>query len=211
MRFTDSVHGAFIANRRVRVLRRHLAPLLPPEARVLDVGCGDGLLARLIQEERPDVRLQGIDVLARENALIPVTTFDGRKIPYNDGAFHVVLFVDVLHHAEDPMLLLREAMRVSSRTLIIKDHTADGLLAHPTLRFMDRVGNARYGVALPYNYWTEARWRQAFRELQLNPVVWTRHLGLYPPPADWVFGRGLHFIACLECSAMQPRSLSPLR
>ena len=32
---------------------------------VLDVGCGDGSLAKLIRDRRPDVQVRGIDVLVR--------------------------------------------------------------------------------------------------------------------------------------------------
>ena len=46
------------------------------------------------------------------------------------------MFVDVLLHTLDPMILLREAIRVARQTVVIKDHTLDGLLAGPTLRAM---------------------------------------------------------------------------
>jgi hypothetical protein len=42
---------------------------------------------------------------------------------------HVVLFVDVLHHSKDPMILLREAVRMVRKAIVIKDHTLAGLLA----------------------------------------------------------------------------------
>jgi hypothetical protein len=38
---------------------------------------------------------------------------------------------------------------------LIKDHTLNGFLAGLTLRFMDWVGNACYGIALPYHYWSQ--------------------------------------------------------
>ena len=41
---------------------------------------------------------------------------------------------------------------------MIKDHTLNGLFAGPTLRLMDKIGNARHGVALPYNYWPRQKW-----------------------------------------------------
>ena len=65
-------------------------------------------------------------------------------------------------------------------------------------RFMDRIGNARHGVALPYNYWTSEQWDRAIRELGLRAAVWKRDLGLYPKPAQWLFERSLHFIGVLE-------------
>src|SRR5262249_2609525 len=111
------------------------------------------------------------------------------------------LFVDVLHHTDDPTILLREAARVARRAILIKDHTRDGLLAGPTLRFMDYVGNAHHGVALPYNYWPRRRWHDAFRALRLAVRAWKGALGPHPGPADWVLGRPLHFIARLEPEA----------
>lgn len=195
---TQGIHDGYVHGRRVRVLERHLSELMPAGAKVLDVGCGDGLLARLIQQGRPDLDISGIDVLVREGAHIPVDPFDGRTIPAADASVDVVLFVDVLHHTDDPRILLREAARVSRQAVLIKDHTRDGLLAGPTLRFMDYVGNAHHGVTLPYNYWPRRRWQDAFRDLDWAVRDWKDDLRLYPRPADWVFGRSLHFIARLE-------------
>jgi SAM-dependent methyltransferase len=194
----DTIHGGYVLQRRVRVLSGHLAQLIPPSASVLDVGCGDGLIARLIGEKRPDLHLEGIDVLVRPQTHVPVQEFDGRTIPRATGSVDVVTFVDVLHHTEDPLVLLREALRVASRAVIIKDHCRDGLAAGPVLRFMDWVGNARHGVVLPYNYWPERRWTKAFQTLGMKVIERRGRLGLYPWPASWVFERKLHFIARLE-------------
>jgi hypothetical protein len=108
------------------------------------------------------------------------------------------MFVDVLHHTEDPIILLREAMRVTRKAIVIKDHTLNGLLAETTLRFMDHVSNARKGIALPYNFWPREEWLKSLKMLKLEVKRWESDLRLYPIPADWVFGRSLHFISRLE-------------
>jgi SAM-dependent methyltransferase len=195
MRIPELVHNCYGYKRRTRVLSGHLAPIMPKHSRILDVGCGDGLITQLISQQRPDVLLRGIDTLARPHAYIPVERFDGKTIPYENRSFDGVMFVDVLHHTEDPTTLLREAKRVAHRFILIKDHTLEGLFAAQTLRFMDHVGNARHGVALPYNYWPKQRWLDAFDALGLQVGGWNDELGIYPWPASWVFDRSLHFIA----------------
>jgi len=198
VRAVERVHRHAVVDRRVRVLVGHLSRLLPDDASVLDVGCGDGLLARALGALRPDIHIEGIDVLVREDAAIEVAAFDGEHVPFEDGAFDVVLFVDVLHHTENAAGLLSEAKRVARRFVVIKDHTRDGLLAATTLRFMDRVGNERHGVALPYAYRSEREWRETFAEVGLEVDAWQGRLGLYPFPASLLFDRGLHFVARLR-------------
>lgn len=194
----DNLHSTHVLSRRVQILARHLATLAPRDADILDVGCGDGQVAKLLLDQRPDLRLSGVDVLVREQTVIPVVAFDGTTLPFPDATKDTVMFVDVLHHTDDPLVLLREAARVSRRWILIKDHYREGLAAQLTLRLMDWVGNARYGVALPYNYWTEPQWQAAFAELKLRPVRSITSLGLYPWWANWIFGRRLHFVTLLE-------------
>jgi SAM-dependent methyltransferase len=198
MTLLDPLHRGYVHGRRVRVLLSHLAPLLPPHGTVLDVGAGDGHVARALMDARPDVQIEGIDPLVRPDTQIPVREFDGTTIPYPDGSYDAVLFVDVLHHATDQMALLGEARRVARQAVIIKDHLCDGFLARPSLRFMDAVGNRRHGVALPYSYWSSGEWQRAFAEVGLEPEVEIRQLGLYPFPASLLFDRGLHFVARLR-------------
>jgi hypothetical protein len=66
---------------------------------------------------------------------------------------------------------------------------------------MDWVGNAHHGVALRYDYWTEAQWTTAFHEVGLILSQLRRRLGLYLWPARLLFERGLHFVAVFERSA----------
>ena len=123
------LHEKRVHGRRVDSLLRNLKGLIPENSSVLDVGCGDGLLASLIQEQVPGSSLQGIDVLIRPDTKIPIAEFDGITIPMEDNSVDVVMMVDVLHHTDDPEIMVREAKRVARKWFVIKDHTRNGLLA----------------------------------------------------------------------------------
>ncbi len=186
------IHDRYVHGRRVNVLARHLANLLPEKSSVLDVGCGDGRLGASLAGQRPDISIQGLEVLVRPETQIKALPFDGRNIPCEDSSW------DVLHHADDPVALIRESCRVSRRSVIIKDHQLRGILAFRTLKFMDWMGNARHGVTLPYRYWTFEQWECAFRDLGLKETFRKENLGLYIWPLSCFFDRNLHFLACLE-------------
>ena len=42
---------------RVRVLSEHLAEIIPSNSRVLDVGCGDGLITHRTTQKKPSLEL----------------------------------------------------------------------------------------------------------------------------------------------------------
>ncbi|MEM9787650.1 MAG: class I SAM-dependent methyltransferase [Pseudomonadota bacterium] len=190
-------HERLVFNRRVRVLVEKIGALLPANAQMLDVGTGDGQIAKMIGEMQEGTTVQGIDIMERETTHIPVTLFDGTKIPMDDNSVDVVTFVDVLHHTDDPQILISEASRVARKAVIIKDHLSENTFDHMTLRLMDWVGNAPHGVVLPYNYASRQSWDAWFAKAGLTADQFETRIPLYPVPANWVFGRKLHFIARL--------------
>lgn len=190
-------HNQLVFARRVRVLAEALGALVPAGSHMLDVGTGDGQIAKLIGEQQSDVKVEGIDVMLRPETHIPVTLFDGTTIPMEDNSVDVVSFVDVLHHTDDPARLIAEAARVARKAVIIKDHLSENRFDHMTLRAMDWVGNAPHGVVLPYNYASRAEWDDWFAKAGLTEDVFETKIPLYPFPLSAVFGRKLHFVARL--------------
>ncbi|RUT34911.1 class I SAM-dependent methyltransferase [Arsenicitalea aurantiaca] len=191
------LHDRAVFGRRVRVLAERLAEALPTRGTVLDLGCGDGSVAAALMALRRDLRIEGVDVLLRPRTHIPVTLYDGRHLPLADASVDYVTIIDVLHHTEDPVAVLREAARVARRGVVIKDHLLEGPAARRILRFMDWVGNRGHGVVLPYSYLTERQWQWVYAEAELVEAFHTHRLGLYPFPFSLVFERRLHFIARL--------------
>ncbi|GLQ55700.1 class I SAM-dependent methyltransferase [Devosia nitrariae] len=194
----NTLHYKAVFSRRVEVLSELIAKAIPQGGRVLDLGCGDGRIAARLMERRPDLAVEGVDVLVRPVTHIPVTRYDGQTLPFADGSFDYVVIVDVLHHTDDAAVVLAEAARVGRRGIVVKDHLREGWLAGPTLRLMDWVGNRGHDVRLPYNYLDRAQWARALERCDLAVSTWRDRLALYPPPFDWVFGRRLHFVGLFE-------------
>jgi SAM-dependent methyltransferase len=197
----ERIHGAYVYRRRTQRLAGILSSLIPSACRLLDVGSGDGKLAQLLLATRPDLHIQGVDVLVRKQTSIPVMPFDGTHLPYPTSSFDGVMLIDVLHHTRDPLPLLHEALRVSRRWLVVKDHVREGVGAAARLRFMDYVGNARHQVSLSYNYLSSREWAALQTGLNLKVITELSRLHLYPWPADYVFGASLHFAALWEHTA----------
>jgi SAM-dependent methyltransferase len=191
-------HHAFVFERRTRVLAKMLAAQIPQRASVLDIGCGDGTVGSLIKQLRPDIAMQGVEFLVRPGCKIECRPFDGSSLPFPEASFDVCLFVDVLHHTQDPAILLREAARVSRTFVLLKDHLDENFLDDMTLRFMDWVGNRPHGVVLTYNYQSRKQWAEHFSNCALAEASWTTEVPLYPAPFSLVIGRGLHFVSLLK-------------
>ena len=191
------IHERLIFNRRVSVLVSKIGAEVPPGSSMLDVGTGDGQIAKMIGAQQTGTVVRGIDIMLREKTHIPVELFDGKVIPVADDGVDVVTFVDVLHHTDDPSILIREASRACKRCVIIKDHLAENRFDHLVLRLMDWVGNAPHGVVLPYNYASRAQWMDWFAKAGLKVESFQTDIPLYRFPLSLIFGRKLHFVARL--------------
>lgn len=197
------IHNNFIFPRRVNVLASFIATYLPPHSQVIDIGSGNGLIAKKVMQLRPDVSIQGVDVHKRDVEYIPVTLYDGQTLPFEDKQFDAALFIDVLHHTNNILQLLQEAKRISRQVVLIKDHVCESSRDRSVLSYMDDVGNTRFGVTIPQNYLSKSEWNKCFEGADLRITDWNEQLHLYPIPIDYIFGRRLHFFGVLatECRA----------
>lgn len=114
---------------------RRSALLVPTQTPLVDIGCGSGLISKLIP---PEVGYVGIDFnpnyLATDWKGRPVDGKIGGNIlslPFQDSSFRTALLLHVIEHfpAEKQILLLREAYRVLSKKgkLIISTPNLDTL------------------------------------------------------------------------------------
>ena len=128
---------------------RHLLRLLAPDARsrVLDVGCGTGILLQQMHELDTGLRLFGVDIsfqmLTSARAKLPgsVALHQGSasSLPYCSDAFDYVTCATSFHHYSDPLRALREMHRVlkPDGQLLFCEH---GLSEEPAVaRWQNRI------------------------------------------------------------------------
>jgi SAM-dependent methyltransferase len=88
-----------------------IARVIPPNSRVLDVGCGNGFIAHHLAAT-VGANVIGIDLDPNTEAPIDYRQFDGRNFPVADRSFEAVLLCYVLHHAQDLAVVMNEMRRV---------------------------------------------------------------------------------------------------
>jgi len=195
------LHESLLTTGRIANLADRISNVFPDANSLLDVGCGNGRLARELLERRGNLKVQGIDVKSTTDVAIPYLLFDGQHIPFGDATWDVAMAIDVLHHCSDPTLVLRELCRVSRRYVIVKDHIAENRFDFQVLKFMDWVGNRGYGTTLPYTYYTSHEWNEVFISCDLTLIESSDKLDIYPRPFRWLFDRNLHFLSVLHKDA----------
>ena len=155
---------------RGRVVLDALAPFLTPNQKVLDIGCGNGIISEQIRDHfKCDI--SGTDVLNYLRTNMPFRQICDGSIDSVSGEFDVGLFIDVLHHIEldGQVQAVREGLRVCRQILIFE--------VKPTVisKGIDVVMNYFYNaeMAVPLAHRTLGGWEHLFREAGLECISTT--------------------------------------
>ena len=80
IRMLGSIHEKVVFQRRIAVLAEELGAMLAPGTRLLDIGCGDGKLSALLRQNVAGLKVEGVEVHARDACAIPCRYFDGSHL-----------------------------------------------------------------------------------------------------------------------------------
>jgi ubiquinone/menaquinone biosynthesis C-methylase UbiE len=187
MRLWDKVFG-WKRQREAAATLAHAKDYLTPGSIVLDIGSGVGYALNVLSEDYEATPI-GCDVVPAAQHVHRYCIFDGWRLPFADKSVDVAMLIFVLHHAEDAAELLREAVRVSRRAVLVVEDT-------PQTGFDARWGaihiktfNKRHNIPWAGRIRTDQEWRQLFRFLGL-PLLKAARLQRFerlPPVARTAF------------------------
>jgi len=147
---------------RANIIAKAYAPFLTSQHRVLDIGCGNGIVGEIIQKHT-GCNMAGTDRFAYTKTALPFTHMTSETVlPFADASFDYAMFNDVLHHMpyEQQIQIIKDALRVSKNVLIFE--------LQPTLlaRIIDWGANKIHYLLMPipFAFRTLEGWRALFHE-----------------------------------------------
>ena len=135
---------------------------------VLDLGSGSGHIAEQIRNAH-GVGIICLDIVDYNRSNTPLVVYNGKHIPFEKEKFDTVLLFFVLHHALEPVQLLKETKRVlkADGSIIILEDIFNNRIERWITLALDSINHLNL-VEIPFNFKTTGEWEQLFKELGLT-------------------------------------------
>jgi len=137
--------------------------------KILDLGCGSGGLAKILISKY-NLSVFGLDIKDTRIHQIPFRIFCGEKIPFPENYFDGVLISFVLHHAKDPISLLKEAKRVG-KFLILFEDVPENFFQKIFCWIHFITWNLFFGKTEKFFFLKTKEWQKIFKNLGLELIL----------------------------------------
>lgn len=175
-----------VGNRRAQAKIGAFRDFVKQGDNVLDIGAGGGWIGRSLKE-MTGANVILLDVADFNRTDLPLVLYDGTAIPFPDGSFDTTLLLYVLHHCEDPIRVLKEAIRVSKERIIVLEDTFTTRFDRAFVCLHDFTGNLpgilfrgpKEQINMPLHFKSVKAWEETFRNLDCR-VVQVRKVQTFP-------------------------------
>jgi len=150
---------------------KEIKPFIFSNAKVLDLGCGSGIITKQIQKDL-NVNIKGIDIVDMRVVDIPFEKYNGKDLSFlEDNSFDVVLISYVLHHTENPKEILKQVKRITKKYIIIYEDLYEGFLGKICCNIHGKVfNNYIQKNNIQAKFFSEKEWEENFNNLNLKLV-----------------------------------------
>ena len=100
-------HELFVKSKFIKISK-----LIPPNSKVLDIGCHDGKLRNFLNNcdyYGADINKNLINKLQKQRIKAKTVDLNKQEIPFKNQKFDFILLLDILEHVINPQKLLTEA------------------------------------------------------------------------------------------------------
>jgi|SRR5262245_34285359 len=183
---TADLLKSHVSTTRIRLLLTAHEGEIPRGCRVLDIGCGNGRISRMIAD-RFGADVHGADITNLLTYDLPFHPIAEGRIAVPDRSFDVALYTDALHHIEkrQQAAAIREALRIAPKVLIFEQHpTITAKVLDVVMAYVVYLGRE----PLPLSHRSADEWQQVIATVPAlvsrvthvqSPVLYPlRHFGL---------------------------------
>ena len=163
---------------------RECQPFINKGSKILDLGCGSGIVSKVIQDYF-QADLIGVDIKDNRTTDIPFKLIDGKTLPFPDNEFDLVFINYVLHHTPNPAVLLKEARRVSNKEIIVYEDLAEDFLSKIFCQIHGFTFNTIYCSSEKTSFHSKEEWEEIFDSLKLK-VIFEKKV-IPAGPIRWIY------------------------
>lgn len=158
--------GEYLFKNNVEKLIEEIKSFLSKKERILDLGAGTCMFTKVLREKGYNITPVDIKNKSYYLSIIPVV-YNGTKLPFPDKSFDTCLIIAVLHHTQNPEKVLQDAIRVTSKKIIILEDLYTNKIQKYYTFAVDSFLNKEF-IGHPHTNKDDESWHQLFQRFGLK-------------------------------------------
>jgi ubiquinone/menaquinone biosynthesis C-methylase UbiE len=149
-----------------RLLVSHVKPFLTEKDTVLDIGSGNGYVAKQVIDD-VGCNVTCIDIIDIHAVGPKPIIYDGNILPFPDKSFSTSFIFFCLHHTDHKESLLQEAKRVTKSKIIVMEDYSENLYDYTLNAWHRFISLIKFHSAY-IQYFNDSELKKLFRKLGLT-------------------------------------------
>lgn len=154
------------AKNRAEQIFNLIEEFLNKEEIILDIGCGSCNIVEILNQNNYNVVSLDIKNLSIVDEIKPIL-YNGTNMPFKDNTFDLSIILTVLHHTDKQDEVLKEAMRVTKKRILIIEDIYNNQIDKFITQIVDSLINLEIR-GHPHSNRNDQEWKEYFKNLGLK-------------------------------------------